>query len=226
MKTWLKHQLEHRVPRGLWLALRNLYGELAAWRLHRRGVRKAIAYAARTGLKLNIGCDENYKPGWINIDLAGNVDLSLDMREPIPLSSSSVSFLYSEHFFEHLDYPYDACRFLSEAYRLLEPGGIFSVGVPDTRWPLLDYAGVGDGKYIETSAKRWHPGWTKTFLDHINYHFRQAGEHRYAYDFETLRHALEGIGFVNVRERDFDSALDSAHRRVGTLYVDATKPNL
>jgi predicted SAM-dependent methyltransferase len=213
------------LPRGLRLALRNLRIELGAWRLHRRGARKARAYAARTGLKLHVGCGPNYKPGWVNIDLTGNADLSLDMREPIPLSTGSASFVYSEHFFEHLDYPGDACRFLAEAYRLLEPGGIFSVGVPDTRWPLLDYAGKGDGKYIETcEAEHWHPGWAKTFIDHINYHFRQDGTHLYAYDFETLRRALEGVGFMNVRERLFDPVLDSAHRRVGTLYVDAAKP--
>ena len=164
----------------------------------------------------------------MNIDLSQNVDLSLDLREPIPLSDGSASLVYSEHFFQYLDYPQDAKQFLSESYRLLEPAGIFSIGVPNTRWPLMDYAGVGDGRYLETAkAERWYrPEWVKTFLDHINCHFRHNGEHRYAYDFETLRHAMEGVGFVNVREREFDSILDTPKRRLGTLYVEGMKPKL
>jgi hypothetical protein len=97
---------------------------------------------------------------------------------------------------------------VSESYRTLEKRGIFSVGVPDTEWPLLDYAGLGDGKYWE-ATKVWRPEWVKTRLDDINYHFRQDGEHRYAYDLETLRLAIEAVGFTHVKRRDFDPNLDT-----------------
>jgi|AmaraimetFIIA100_FD_contig_123_66336_length_958_multi_3_in_0_out_1_2 predicted SAM-dependent methyltransferase len=94
------------------------------------------------------------------------------MRQPIPLPDGCASLIYSEHFFEHLDYPHDALQFLSESYRILEESGIFSIGVPDTKWPLLDYAGVGDGKYWE-ATKVWRPERVKTRLDDMNYHFSQ-----------------------------------------------------
>ena len=35
----------------------------------------------------------------------------------------------------------------------------------------------------------WHPAWCTTRLEHINFHFRQGGEHKFAYDFETLKTA-------------------------------------
>jgi hypothetical protein len=35
---------------------------------------------------------------------------------------------------------------------------------------------------------------------------------------------LERAGFVKVRRRDFDPELDSEERSLGTLYVDAYKP--
>jgi SAM-dependent methyltransferase len=92
-------------------------------------------------MKLNIGCGPNRKKGWDNIDLLPDVDLSLDMREAMPFSENSATIIYSEHFFEHLDYPEPAKRFLKECHRILRPGGIFSVGVPDTEWPLLAYVG-------------------------------------------------------------------------------------
>ena len=121
--------------------------------------------------------------------------------------------------------PVDAKQFLSESYRLLEPGGIFSVGVPDTQWPLMEYAGVGDVKWLVTCEMNgWHPPECRTVLDHINYHFRQNDEHRYAYDFETLKRVMEDAGLVNVREREFDATLDPPNRRVGTLYVEGMKP--
>jgi predicted SAM-dependent methyltransferase len=222
----LKPRIKKLPHPGLWRALYDLYRELSGLRRHRKGVRDARKYANAKALKLNVGCGSNFKTGWINIDYSGNADLQLDMREPIPLPSGSVQMIYSEHFFEHLDYPEAAKHFLSESFRVLEPGGTFSVGVPDTLWPLLDYANVGDGRYFQTAkAERWHPEWCKTRMEHINFHFRQGTEHRFAYDFETMEQALKEAGFVEIRQREFDPDLDSKSRgELGTLYVNAMKP--
>jgi hypothetical protein len=61
-------------------------------------------------------------------------------------------------------------------------------------------------------------------MEHINFHFRQGFEHRFAYDFETMEHALKEAGFVEIRQREFDSDLDSKNRELGTLYVNPLKP--
>jgi predicted SAM-dependent methyltransferase len=192
--------------------------------LRRRGRRKARAYSGRTQLKLNIGCGPNLKAGWVNIDLLPSVDLPLDMRDPVPLQDGCATLIYSEHFLEHLDYPSDAMHFLRECQRLLQSGGVISIGVPDTRWPLESYTGVQNGEYFKLVKKHWHPAWCKTPMEHINYHFRQDTEHRFAYDFETLSLALQQAGFGSVRERKFDGAVDSEERKIGTLYVEAAKP--
>jgi predicted SAM-dependent methyltransferase len=188
-------------------------------------MKKARAYAGRSSLKLNIGCGPNRKQGWVNIDLLPNVDLSLDMRERIPLPNSAATMIYSEHFFEHLDYPDDAGKFLAECHRLLEAGGTISLGVPDAQWALEAYVGPDDkGFFALAKSSEWHhPAWCQTRLEHINYQFRQGTEHRFAYDFETLRRVLEEAGFTNIRERAFDSNLDHESRKYGTLYVEATK---
>jgi hypothetical protein len=57
----------------------------------------------------------------------------------------------------------------------------------------------------------------------INYVFRQGNEHKYAYDFETLRDVVEKAGFRDVKRREFNADLDSEARRIGTLYIDAKK---
>jgi len=192
-------------------------------RMHRRGVRKAMRYKNATALKLHFGCGGNVKPGFVNIDLSSAADLTLDLREPLPLATGSCSLIYSEHFLEHIEYPNDVRGLLRECYRVLQTGGIFSAGVPDTEWPLLEYAGRREEGYFELVKQRWHPAWCSTRLEHINFHFRQGGEHKFAYDFETLKSALEREGFSGVRRRETDPELDQCSWARGTLYVDAVK---
>jgi predicted SAM-dependent methyltransferase len=165
--------LKNRLPVGLSSGIRLLRNEIILYRLHRKGVKKARAYTGKSGLKLNIGCGPNRKQGWINIDLSSEAELSLDIRERAPFDDGSAMVIYSEHFFEHLDYPNDAKHFLRECFRVLEPNGIFRVGVPDTLLPLLDYAGVGDGRWLQACKNKefWRPEWCKTPMDHIIFTF-------------------------------------------------------
>ena len=205
-------------------ALCNLERELTLMRKHSRGLLEAKRYHDSNGLKLHLGCGSIPKEGWVNIDQDDNADLTLDLRESLPFRDSSCSIVYSEHFLEHIDYPENVTMLLKECYRVLEPGGIFSVGVPDTEWPLLEYAGVVRNGYFEKAKTLWHPKWCETEMEHINYHFRQGTDHRFAYDFKTLKRVLSGAGFAEVTRRAFDPQLDSKTRELGTLYVDARKP--
>jgi predicted SAM-dependent methyltransferase len=219
----IKSTTKEGLPVGLQRAQRKLRDEMIIAAKHRSGLRRTKDFSSARPLHLNIGCGPNLKQGWVNIDIAGPADLYLDLREPIPFNLGSVRTIYSEHFFEHLDYPRDALHFLSECFRILELGGLFSVGVPDTEWPLRNYCGQATG-WLEAAAEhKWHPHWCRTPLEHINYLFRQDGDHKFAWDFETLRQALEQTGFKEITRRDFDPARDDVSRAIGTLYVDAVK---
>ena len=220
----IKDLIKRNVSGGVRRALNILASECRMMMMHRRGVRRAMQYAAAQGMKLHFGCGANVKPGFVNIDFAPGADLTLDLREALPFSDDSCAFIYSEHFLEHVQYPETVCSLLGECLRVLQPGGIFSAGVPDTEWPLLEYAGVRSEGYFDLVKRQWHPQWCETRMEHINFHFRQGTEHLFAYDFETLRHALSNAGFVNVRRRDSNPELDQPSWAVGTLYVDAGKP--
>ncbi len=210
---------------GVRQALRALRAELRTQRVHRGGLRRARSLTRSRNLNLNLGCGANRKDGWINIDLtAAEADLHLDLREPLPFRPGSAAVIYSEHFFEHLEYPGEATRLLHESIRVLAPGGLFSVGVPDAGRIVRAYV-LGDEEYYRLGGARLHPEWCDTRMHNLNYTFRQAGEHRYAYDLETLQRVLQSAGFVGVHERDFEPALDSEERRVGTVYVDARRPD-
>jgi hypothetical protein len=52
---------------------------------------------------------------------------------------------------------------------------------------------------------------------------RQGREHKYAWDGETLMPIIEGVGFVDVRRRNYDPAMDAPDHKVGSLFVIARK---
>ncbi len=212
----------------------NLLVEIYVAFVHRLNVSKCRKkHKKATGLKINFGSGSSPKTGFLNLDFSDSADLKLDLRKPLPLTDSSCSFVYSEHFVEHLSYPEGVELHFSECFRVLEPNGKISISVPGTKWPLIEYA-EGKHSYLEACKKhKWHPEECTTFMEHINYHFRQRtrgysyssfGNHRFAWDFETMHKKLDEFGFVDVQIRDYDSTLDSKHREVGSLFVQATKP--
>lgn len=221
----LRTRLRNSIRPSLRRALRDLWNESAYIEyLHRSGCVHAKRYLGRHDLRLNLGCGSNIRFGWVNVDLRQGADLRLDLRRELPFGDGSACVIYSEHFFEHLEYPDEAGSFLQETYRVLAPGGLFRVGVPDTEWPVRAYTSDDSGYFDLARERGWHPGWCQTRMQHLNYHFRvRRGEHKYAYDFETLAKSLAGAGFISVERAGFDSNLDSARRELGTLYVTASK---
>jgi predicted SAM-dependent methyltransferase len=217
------------ITTGVKAAFRELLQEFRVLLFHKASLKKAHRFRGKSHLKLHLGCGSKHKSGWINIDLRRDADLQLDVREALPFDDGSVAIIYSEHFFEHLEYPTDIMQLLRESVRVLEPGGVFSVGVPDAGETLFQYA---QGK-LPALLKEWYqdenyrgffaPWVWETPMHYVNVVFRQGRDHKYAYDFETLAHVLRDANFAEVKRRDFRPDLDSKDREDGTLYVDAYK---
>ncbi|MGD0119072.1 MAG: methyltransferase domain-containing protein [Candidatus Binatus sp.] len=218
-----KEYLKTHTSRGLRDAVRKAAQEWQLARLHRASLKKVGPFMLGPENKLNLGCGPNSKEGWINVDVYDlRADFQLDLRETWPFPDASISHVYSEHVFEHFEFRGEVPHFLSEARRVLKSGGLFDVGVPDTEWPLHAYGDSTDPYW--PFSKTVHPEWCETQLDHINYHFRQEAEHKYAWDYETLAGILRRFGFINVTRREFDPALDTESRKIGTLYIRAINP--
>lgn len=81
---------------------------------------------------VNLGCGSRYHPIWINIDIAPCCSdvIPHDLSKNIPLESSSCDVVYHAAVLEHIR-PADTKAFLGECKRVLKPGGILRVGVPD-----------------------------------------------------------------------------------------------
>ena len=81
---------------------------------------------------LNVGCGERFLPGWKNVDFSAqdNKVLAYDLRSRLPFGNNEFSFVYQSHVLEHLR-PREAENLLNECYRVLCPGGILRIVVPD-----------------------------------------------------------------------------------------------
>jgi predicted 2-oxoglutarate/Fe(II)-dependent dioxygenase YbiX len=197
---------------------------------------------AESGLKLHLGCGGHKLAGWVNVDSTGG-DLAMDLRWPLPFRDGSVRYAFASHMVEHLYRATELPRFLEDVRRVLEPGGVFRVIVPDIEKCLRAYV-AGDARFFEERKKTW--AWAaacKTHLDHFlayagaNQALEGFGGHKYAYDFETLSVALRDAGF-EVERSDFmasrhealriDTASSNASASANgvhySLFVEATKP--
>jgi len=202
-----------------------LYSRISPWERS-----KTAAWKRKSGLKVNLGGGAGWRrPGWISVDSRIRWErdgLVGDLRRALPLTDGSVRSLFTEHVLEHLSYPEPAHRLLRECFRVLEPGGRLRLIVPDAELYLRAYcenrrdflAQVGEGQELKLAV--------------VNRVFREKGFHKYAYDFEMLKTALEACGFGEVRRSGFHESrdpelnldLDQATRKLLSLYVEAVRP--
>jgi predicted SAM-dependent methyltransferase len=175
---------------------------------------------SQTFKKYNLGCGTHFYPGFLNIGYWSNLGegsvykdlngtqgtfmLNFDLRHGIPAQDDSLDLVYHSHMLEHLSY-LDGITFLKECYRTLAPGARMRVLVPDleiwinaytnkNRFFFEEYRKVLDPEIYVTNAS--------IFMGMLHNH-----EHKWGYDFDSLKWLVEHVGFVDVKR---------------TLYADST----
>lgn len=79
--------------------------------------------------KLNLGCGNDIKAGWINLDSASlpGVDVVHDIENlPLPFVSNFFDEILCQDVLEHVEY----IPVLRELHRILKPGGTLTIRVP------------------------------------------------------------------------------------------------
>lgn len=195
-----------------WFALRFCRSRLnPVVRARPRGLPYNDAAMTDSPLMLHIGCGQVAIPGWVNIDnqpLPG-VDQVLDVTEGLPYSG--VSYIFAEHFIEHLSYS-DAARFLEACRASLLPEGILRLSTPNLDWVWTTH---------------YHRGAWRDASDEIgdcfnlNKAFRGWG-HQFLYNMAALRSTLLAAGFAEIEVTSYG---ESRHERLRGLekhetYID------
>lgn len=176
---------------------------------------------------LNIGCGPNISEKFINMDYYWHdrIDLCWDVTKPLPFKSNSLTGIFTEHCLEHVTFQQcsDALR---ECHRVLQPGGVLRVILPDA------------GKYIELYHQAVHGGDDVRFpypdeddkeyftpIMAVNRIFRNFG-HQFAYDIETIEQMLIRAGFIAVNRVEFMKGsdrtllIDTESRKTESLYIE------
>ena len=180
-------------------------------------------------IKLNLGCGNHTPDGWVNVDYALGARLAKipffralnrktglfqmdwddrikihDLRRTFPFDDASVDIVYTSHTLEHFS-KQEGERFLKECHRILRPGGIIRVVVPDLE-AIIDRYTTG-----ETSADM--------FLDELYVFCDTSGmgffkrllanqiafPHKCMYGTKTMLARLRDIGFQAESRAAFES---------------------
>jgi SAM-dependent methyltransferase len=104
--------------------------------------------------RLHLGCGARFHPACVNVDLRPQHASVLrhDVTQPLPFPSGSFDAVFHSHLLEHV--PTDkVAGFIAECRRVLRPGGILRVAVPDLEQIVrlylqaLDKATAGDAAW-------------------------------------------------------------------------------
>jgi predicted SAM-dependent methyltransferase len=189
---------------------------------------KNLQRKSSTDLKINIGHGPFKHQGWINVDCSISFKsdvVACDLRRKWPLRSNSAKYIFSEHVFEHFGYPDEIGHVLGECHRILKPGGVLRVIVPDAERYLRAYANADESFVKEVG------GSTASKLSLVNVMMRENGFHKYAYDYEELERVLRASGFRNVSRSSLGGSLHQElnldfvdhQRELVSLYAEAVK---
>ena len=191
---------------------------MAVLPLARRNARGQSAQSTATPLKLHLGSGGNNLSGWVNIDLVGaRADVAWDLRRPLPFADRVAGAVFLEHVLEHMTVA-EGMEVLRHAFRVLAPGGVIRIGVPDAGLYARSYVG-GDGAIDELRPGR------PTRMLALGEVFQEHG-HVSAWDGETLALVVDAVGFTGAKvmpggKSQIAPAPDSADRIPESVYVEA-----
>lgn len=147
----------------------------------------------------------------------------------IPHGGGTVDTIYSSHMLEHLDRG-EARAFLAECLRVLRPGGILRLAVPDLRNAAYQYLRLNDGdgflRHLQFDLDK--PRGPAARLRRL---ISGGRGHHWMYDRDSLVALVAGAGFADIRLMEEGrttiaepGALDLAEREADSLCLEARRP--
>ena len=178
-----------------------------------------------TPVRLNWGCGAAGEPGWLNADVkhGPGIDISCDIRDGLPLDDDSVDYVVSIHALPEVPYP-DLVPALRELRRVLKPGGVLRLGLPDLLKGVDAYR-RNDRNYFLVPDEDAESIGAKLVVQLIWYGYSRT---LFTYDF--IEEVLAKSGFGNVRRCGYRQTMsrypeivELDNREQESLFVESTK---
>lgn len=157
-----------------------------------------------------------------------------DIVKGLPISSNTVTGIYSSHVLEHLSYN-DCIKALGNCYQYLKPGGILRCVLPDLSLEVKAYLAEKEAGVLNASSKFMEYSFLgykdkpSTVWSLIRWYF-STHQHLWMWDYESLSEELSKIGFSNVYISTFGQSIDSTFNQAedpsrfeSTLVIEAVK---
>jgi SAM-dependent methyltransferase len=175
--------------------------------------------------RLNVGCGLNPAAGWLNLDWRAQegVDLCCDLRGPVPLADRCIDYAVAIHVLQDLAWA-DIPLALAELRRVLRPGGVLRLGLPDLDRAIEAYR-RGDAAYFYVPDADARSLGAKLVTQIVWY-----GSVRTPFTFDFAHELLTNAGFSRIARSAFRRT-DSEHAQIveldnrerETLFVEAVK---
>lgn len=146
--------------------------------------------------------------------LGSHIFVHHDLSKSIPFEDGVAHYVFSSHFFEHLYYK-EAIEFLRECYRVMMPGAVIRIAIPDLEYALSLYSEdkkeqmLKDYFFIEDESNKY-------------------SRHKYMYDYSMLESLMREVGFKEIvrlgyREGNMPDIDVLDNRPAETLFVESIK---
>jgi len=133
--------------------------------------------------RLNLGAGKLPVPGFIDIDKKNGSEVY-----PLPYDDNSIAEIRASHILEH--FPYEkALDVVKEWVRVLKPGGLIKIAVPDFEWIAREYL---EGKDVD--AQRYIMGG----------HMDENDRHGAIFDDEVLTAVMQEAGLAEIQKWESD----------------------
>lgn len=167
--------------------------------------------------KFHLGCGTIFIKDYLNIgwwphlgedtlyaapnNVEGTYLYNHDLVKGIPAADGSLDVVYHSHLLEHLSYA-EGIEFTAACFRVLKPGGIMRVLVPDLELWSKNYVENNQFFFDEyrrmglADDKELYPTNGAVFMGMLHNH-----GHKMGYDFDTLSSVLKRANFIKIRRR-------------------------
>ena len=198
---------------------------------------------------VNLGCGLHTPAGWVNVDGSWSARLAkmprvkgimrrlnvfphyvtdtvwnqdivvADLRRILPFKTNSVDVAYSSHTLEHFHVE-DGKHFMREIHRVLKPGGVCRILVPDGSWAVAEGllqpldSDVLSGRVPRVAGSAFERinvgvvGRPAGFMGRMWHRINDMHYHKYLYNEASLISLFEWAGFAQVRKHNcFESRI-------------------